>query len=73
MPVSGAMALGYFRAAGYRLLHISAEHAVAIEALPTLHSDPFDRMIVAQAFHEPLMLITHDSAVHAYGSSIMLI
>ena len=73
MPVSGPDALGYFRAAGYQLLAMTAEHAAAVAALPPLHRDPFDRIIVAQALHEPLRLITHDAEVKAYSDSILLV
>lgn len=73
MPVSGPQALGYFGAAGYELLAISAEHAAAVHDLPDLHRDPFDRLIVAQALHEPLHLITHDAAVKAYSDNFRLI
>ena len=73
MPVSGPDAFGYFRAAGYQLLAVTAEHAAAVAALPPLHGDPFDRIIVAQALHEPLRLITHDAEVKAYSASILMI
>ena len=63
----------YFRAAGYQLLAVTAEHAAAVAALPPLHRDPFDRIIVAQALHEPLRLITHDAEVKAYSDSILLV
>ncbi len=73
MPVSGKTALHYFREAGYRILPIEAEHAVAVEALPLHHQDPFDRLLVAQALTEPLRLITHDRQVARYSDSIFLI
>ena len=72
MPVSGPDALIYFRAAGYRSLPVTAEHAITVTELPDLHRDPFDRLLVAQARHEPLRLLTHDPMVKAYGESIML-
>jgi len=71
MPVSAPEALGYFREAGYELLHITADHAVAVEALPLIHSDPFDRLLVAQALTEPLRLLTHDGNVARYSDSIL--
>ncbi|HEX5353774.1 MAG TPA: hypothetical protein VFW60_06815 [Rhodanobacteraceae bacterium] len=43
------------------------EHATAVEALPMLHDDPFDRMLIAQALTEPLRLMTHDSILDEYG------
>ncbi|SJZ36511.1 PIN domain nuclease, a component of toxin-antitoxin system (PIN domain) [Trichlorobacter thiogenes] len=73
MPVSSAEALGWFRESGYRLLAISPEHAVAVEALAPLHADPFDRMLVAQALHEPLRLVTHDAQVARYSDTIIAV
>ena len=72
MPISGAKALLLFRASGYRFLDISPEHATKVEELPPFHQDPFDRMLVAQAFSEPLVLLTHDRQVARYGESILL-
>ncbi|MGH8147875.1 MAG: type II toxin-antitoxin system VapC family toxin [Rhodanobacteraceae bacterium] len=63
----------YFRAAGYRLLGVSAEHAVALETLPPLHHDPFDRILVAQALVEPLRLVTDDQRVATYGNTIIAV
>jgi PIN domain nuclease of toxin-antitoxin system len=73
MPISGPAALAYFRSAGYELLAISADHAAAISALPPLHADPFDRMLVAQAQTEPLRLVTHDARLAQYGGPVMLV
>jgi PIN domain nuclease of toxin-antitoxin system len=71
MPVSASIALGLFQAAGYQVLDISAAHAVAIESLPPLHADPFDRMLVAQALAEPMHLLTSDDDVAAYSAAII--
>jgi PIN domain nuclease of toxin-antitoxin system len=73
MPVSGSAALGYFREAGYRVLPIEAEHAVAVETLPLHHQDPFDRLLVAQALTEPLRLVTHDRQVARYSDTTILV
>ncbi|MFO1372066.1 MAG: type II toxin-antitoxin system VapC family toxin [Candidatus Competibacteraceae bacterium] len=71
MPISGAEALGYFRAAGYLLLDVTPEHAAGVEQLPAVHADPFDRLLVAQALAEPLRLITHDATVARYSDTII--
>ena len=71
MPVSAARALVFFKNAGFSLLGVSAAHAAAVEGLPAIHADPFDRLLVAQAFHEPLRLLTHDATVVKYGGSII--
>jgi PIN domain nuclease of toxin-antitoxin system len=71
MPVSGQEALGYFRDAGFELLDVSPLHAAGIEALPPLHGDPFDRILVAQALAIPLRLLTHDPIVAAYSDLVI--
>jgi PIN domain nuclease of toxin-antitoxin system len=73
MPISAEEALGYFLEAGYRILDILPPHALAVAALPPLHRDPFDRMLVAQARAEPLRLLTVDRTVAAYGHGTELI
>jgi PIN domain nuclease of toxin-antitoxin system len=73
MPISASQAQSFFDAAGYDLIPISPQHAVAVEALPPLHEDPIDRMLAAQALTEPLRLITHDRDVRAYSDAIMLV
>lgn len=71
MPVSGQEAQRLFLAAGYTLIPILPEHAAAVESLPLLHADPFDRLLVAQALTEPLRLITHDAVMAAYSDTII--
>jgi PIN domain nuclease of toxin-antitoxin system len=73
MPISGEEAIGYCGKSGFSLLSISARHAAAVEQLPALHGDPFDRMLIAQALTEPLILLTHDAKVAAYGAGIVLV
>jgi PIN domain nuclease of toxin-antitoxin system len=73
MPISGSAALDYFRAAGYEILPITAAHVFEVEALPALHADPFDRLLVAQARSESLRLLTADRQVAAYDPGIKLI
>lgn len=73
MPLSGDEALGYFNQAGYQLLPITAQHAAAVEALPPIHRDPFDRLLAAQALIEPLRLVTHDATLASYSDTSILI
>ncbi len=72
MPISGQTALGYFREAGFTLLDISAAHAAAVETLPLLHADPFDRILLGQARSVPLRLLTQDGKLAAYSDSVLL-
>jgi PIN domain nuclease of toxin-antitoxin system len=71
MPISGREAMTLFAKAGYDLLPISPEHAAAVETLPALHADPFDRMLIAQALAEPMRLLTHDTALADYGEMVL--
>ena len=50
----------------FRLLEINAVHAKTAGRLPLLHRDPFDRMLVAQAQIENLILITDDYRIEKY-------
>ena len=55
---------------GYRELSVTSEHAVAVNDLPPLHKDPFDRMLIAQARVEGLLLLTADKSVANYGDGV---
>jgi len=57
---------GAFREIGFQPLPITDRHAVAAARLPRIHLDPFDRMLVAQAIEEGLILVTADSRICAY-------
>jgi PIN domain nuclease of toxin-antitoxin system len=52
---------------GFELLPVRPEHCKALLALPQRHRDPFDRMLIAQARVENLMLLTRDRAIIDYG------
>jgi PIN domain nuclease of toxin-antitoxin system len=56
---------------GWRELAISSEHAVATLALPPLHKDPFDRMLLAQAGVEGSTLVTSDDTVARYAENVL--
>jgi PIN domain nuclease of toxin-antitoxin system len=53
-------------AAGFRELAITSEHAIAAGSLPHHHEDPFDRMLVAQALAEGVILLTNDKKLALY-------
>ena len=58
---------------GYNELPIVAGHAVEVANLPPLHRDPFDRILVAQAKYEGLLLLTADEQVAAYSGPVRLV
>jgi PIN domain nuclease of toxin-antitoxin system len=55
---------------GYSELPVGSEHAVEIDALPTFHKDPFDRILIAQALVEGITLVTADAIVAQYPGPI---
>jgi PIN domain nuclease of toxin-antitoxin system len=55
---------------GWRELQVSGEHVLAIQDLPALHKDPFDRMLLAQAHVEGLVLLTSDERVAQYPGRV---
>ncbi|WP_175871757.1 MULTISPECIES: type II toxin-antitoxin system VapC family toxin [Burkholderia] len=59
-------------ASGIRELPVRAVHGAAVRDLPHHHRDPFDRLLVAQARHEPLRLMTADAHLARYGLSLVL-
>ena len=58
---------------GYVELPVFSAHAVAVEALPPVHKDPFDRLLVAQSQVEGIVLLTSDATVAEYGGSVRLV
>ena len=55
---------------GYGELPITSDHAVAVDGLPPIHKDPFDRILVAQAIVEGIALLTADPLVARYPGPI---
>lgn len=55
---------------GYSELPIVSDHIVAIESLPTIHKDPFGRVLVAQATVEGITLLTTNSLVAEYPGPV---
>lgn len=58
---------------GYGELPISSEHAVIVDNLPPIHKDPFDRILIAQAMIEGIVLLTADSVVAQYPGPVRLV
>lgn len=56
---------------GIRSLPISHIHALAAGELPRHHRDPFDRMLVAQARNERMVLMTADPSFKKYGIELL--
>ena len=73
VPLSGAEFLHFCEQAAYENLPIRDRHVLALESLPKLHADPFDRILVAQAISEGLTLLSRDEKLGAYGESVRVV
>ena len=56
---------------GWKELPITSEHGVATQGLPSIHNDPFDRILVAQALVEDMLLLTADTILATYGEPVV--
>ena len=55
------------RRSGISILDIKADHIDTLDVLPMIHSDPFDRLLVAQAISEDMTVVTKDENIPLYG------
>ena len=58
---------------GFSELPVTAMHAARVAALPAIHRDPFDRLLVAQSLAEPMTLLTNDAVLVDYGPLVHLV
>jgi len=54
-----------------KILNVTIEHTFALLKLPMIHKDPFDRILIAQANAENLIIITDDVLIKKYGITVM--
>lgn len=60
---------------GFGWLDIGIPHILAVGQLPRFddHKDPFDRLLVAQSLAEPMILLTTDTKLARYGSTVRVL
>ncbi|MBU2379068.1 MAG: type II toxin-antitoxin system VapC family toxin [Alphaproteobacteria bacterium] len=58
---------------GYNEIDFTSLHGLAVQALPQLHRDPFDRALIAQARCEDLVLMTADRDITLYQEAILAV
>jgi PIN domain nuclease of toxin-antitoxin system len=56
---------------GFQELSLTTKHTAFVTGLPPYHRDPFDRMLIAQAMSEPLILLTADKALKQYSQDLI--
>ena len=73
MAVSGAVAMQRSQQSAMLQLPLTPEDAAALDLMPLLHGDPFDRLLVAQARNRAMILMTHDGTLAAYGDHVLVV
>ena len=73
IPVTAEQMVRFCRDSGIAELPVAFGHALKVSMLPAYHSDPFDRMLVAQAGEENLHLVSHDRKLPPYGDFVILV
>lgn len=73
MPFPGAVFAEALMNTGIEILASTPAHAVALDDLPLLHSDPFDRLLLATARAGRMTLLTRDATLAQYGDGVRLI
>ena len=71
MAFDGHEAIALFTDANFVLLDTTPIHAAAIGNISLDHTDPFDRLLVAQAITDPLALVTKDRKIAAYSPTFI--
>ncbi|MFZ1083584.1 MAG: type II toxin-antitoxin system VapC family toxin [Terracidiphilus sp.] len=56
---------------GFQELPVFSRHAILVAKLPMHHTDPFDRLLIAQAISEPLHLLTVDAQLQPYSELVI--
>ena len=59
-----------FEVSGFEVLSIGLNHILTLDKLPLIHNDPFDRLLIAQAMTENLILLTDDRKMEKYEVKI---
>ena len=73
LDVNVAELIAQIEASGFNPLTVTFEHAARVAALPAYHRDPFDRLLVAQAVHETMRLLTTDRTLARYSELVMTV
>ena len=77
MPLSGGQLSELCKMSGYEMLSVQDHHVLALETIDgngtePKHKDPFDRILIAQAKAENMILITHDAFISQYKEKCII-
>jgi Uncharacterized protein conserved in bacteria len=63
--------INVYRELEVTIMPVEPDHALATESLPWHHRDPFDRLLIAQAIHEDLTLVSRDNMFASYPINVL--
>ena len=63
--------VSHIEANGFQELPVWSRHTILVASLPMHHTDPFDRLLIAQAMTEPLHLLTADPQLKPYSELVI--
>jgi PIN domain nuclease of toxin-antitoxin system len=64
---------GQIKINGFHELPVWSKHSLVVATLPLHHTDPFDRLLIAQAITEPLHFLTADPQLKQYSDLVILV
>jgi PIN domain nuclease of toxin-antitoxin system len=67
ITVHGQKLLAFAKSSNIQILPVGMEHVLKLQALPLIHNDPFDRIMIAQAICDDLLFVTADKDVRKYA------
>ncbi len=73
MPLPQVAIAAAIEAQGFQWLSVSPYHAQTVLNLEHYHKDPFDRLLIAQAKHESLTLVTYDRVFEEYLADVVIL
>jgi PIN domain nuclease of toxin-antitoxin system len=68
---TGPFVMSKLRSNGVQILPVTADQVLRIESLPSHHSDPFDRLLIAQSLEEKLPIVTSDRVFARYPVEVI--
>jgi PIN domain nuclease of toxin-antitoxin system len=63
--------IDHIEASGFQELPVWSRHTILVANLPMHHTDPFDRLLIAQAMSEPMHLLTADAQLKPYSELVI--
>ena len=71
IPITAEELKNFCEESGFMRLGLKDSHVFEFSALPPVHTDPFDNILISQAHCENMIFMTHDSKLDSYGAFVL--